>query len=184
MRQTSARKWIATQGRNDSEADLQGQAFVPVLAPVLAIALQPEIEDQIARLPAQAMPSLLSEAELSVLREAPLMPFDPTSRFEQAVPFVILAVACHPGLDEPAPDWIRGGPWCMDPCRMNQQRIKRIGGNTAIATEAHLGACCIASSQTLGNKCQYQGIERHALSFRPGCQLKVHGAGEPCKDFA
>ena len=61
---------------------------------------------------------------------------------------------------------------------------KVVGGNTAIATEAHLGACCIASSQTLGNKCQYQGIERHALSFRPGCQLKVHGAGEPCKDFA
>ena len=77
---------------------------------MLAIALQPEIENEIARLPAQAMPSLLSEAELSVLREAPLMPFDATGRFEQAVPFVIPAVACHPGLDEPAPDLIREDP--------------------------------------------------------------------------
>jgi hypothetical protein len=63
--------------------------LAPVLAPVLVIAPQPEIEDQIARLPRQALPSLLSEAELSALPEAPLMPFDATGRFEQAVPFVI-----------------------------------------------------------------------------------------------
>ena len=52
------------------------------------------------------MPSLLSEAELSVLPEAPLMPFDATGRFEQAVPFGLeeylelvdtMGRAVHPG---------------------------------------------------------------------------------------
>ena len=61
--------------------------LAPAIDPVQAIALQPEIEDQIARLPAQALTGLLSETELSALPEAPLMPFDATGRFEQAVPF-------------------------------------------------------------------------------------------------
>jgi hypothetical protein len=33
------------------------------------------------------LPSLLPEAELAALPEAPLMPFDATGRFEQAIPF-------------------------------------------------------------------------------------------------
>ena len=37
--------------------------------------------------PPQILPGLLSEAELAELPEAPLMPFDVTSRFEQAIPF-------------------------------------------------------------------------------------------------
>ena len=83
-------------------ADLQGQAFVPVLARMVL----PEVVDEMTYLPAQALPGLLSEAELSVLPEAPLMPFDPTSRFEQAVPFGVeeylelvdtMGRAVHPG---------------------------------------------------------------------------------------
>lgn len=64
-------------------AELQGQAFVPVRAPVVA----PEVVDEMGASPSQTLPRLLSEAELSALPEAPLMPFDPTSRFAQAVPF-------------------------------------------------------------------------------------------------
>jgi len=83
-------------------ADLQGQAFVPVLAPVVS----PVVEDKNVILGAQTLPSLLPEAELSALPEAPLMPFDPTSRFEQAVPFGLeeylelvdtMGRAVHPG---------------------------------------------------------------------------------------
>ena len=62
---------------------LQGEAFVPVLAPVVT----PEVLNEIDHLPAQVLPDLLSEAYLSKLPEAPLMPFDATGRFEQAVPF-------------------------------------------------------------------------------------------------
>ena len=64
-------------------ADLQGQVFVPVLAPVVP----PEVVNEMAALTSQALPHLLSEIELSALPKATLMPFDPTSRFEQAVPF-------------------------------------------------------------------------------------------------
>jgi REP element-mobilizing transposase RayT len=68
--------------------DLQGQPFVPVLAPVLAPELVLDIVvNEIDLQPAYSLPKLLSEAELSKLPEAPLMPFDPTARFEQAVPF-------------------------------------------------------------------------------------------------
>ena len=68
-------------------ADLQGHAFVLVLAPVLAMAVPPKVVNEITSLPVQALPGLLPEQELSALPEAPLMPFDVTSRFEQAVPF-------------------------------------------------------------------------------------------------
>ena len=76
-------------------ADLQGQTFLPVLAPVNAprIAPQtapqtiPENVDKNTSQPLQKLPGLLSESELSELPEAPLMPFDVTSRFEQAIPF-------------------------------------------------------------------------------------------------
>ena len=76
-------------------ADLQGQTFLPVLAPVMApvnspkLAPQtiPENVDKNTLQPMQILPSLLSESELAELPEAPLMPFDVTSRFEQAIPF-------------------------------------------------------------------------------------------------
>ena len=55
-------------------AQLQGQDFVPVQAPHI-----PQ--------PAQNLPSLLPEAQLAALPEAPLMPFDATGRFAPAVPF-------------------------------------------------------------------------------------------------
>ncbi len=77
--------------------DLQGQPFVPVLAPVVQPApagqAVPESSqtsqttEENAMYPAVVLPSLLPEAELAALPEAPLMPFDPTSRFEQAIPF-------------------------------------------------------------------------------------------------
>lgn len=70
-------------------AELLGQAFVPVRAPVAAPALPalPQAADETAPTPSPQWPSLRSEKELSALPEAPLMPFDPTSRFAQAVPF-------------------------------------------------------------------------------------------------
>jgi hypothetical protein len=37
--------------------------------------------DEIDASPARTLPGLLSEAEISALPEAPLMPFDPTSGF-------------------------------------------------------------------------------------------------------
>ncbi|MDD3019334.1 MAG: transposase [Comamonas sp.] len=64
-------------------AELQGRAFEPVQAPVVA----PEVVDEIDASPARTLPGLLSEVEISALPEAPLMPFDPTSGFAQAVPF-------------------------------------------------------------------------------------------------
>lgn len=64
-------------------AELQGRAFEPVQAPVVA----PAVVDEIDASPARTLPGLLSEAEISALPEAPLMPFDPTSGFAQAVPF-------------------------------------------------------------------------------------------------
>jgi hypothetical protein len=82
---------------------LQGQPFVPVLAPEIdatpAVSMAPAVArsgadvvfdaalSESALQPAYSLPKLLSEAELSKLPEAPLMPFDPTARFEQAVPF-------------------------------------------------------------------------------------------------
>ena len=76
-------------------ADLQGQTFLPVLAPVMAPVNSPKLAPQ--TIPEnvdkntlqlmQILPSLLSESELAELPEAPLMPFDVTSRFEQAIPF-------------------------------------------------------------------------------------------------
>ena len=82
--------------------ELQGRAFVPVSAPVSApvavvepAAATPEVSPDVlnvlneaAHAPAQALPALLlPEAALSKLPEAPLMPFDATGCFEQAVPF-------------------------------------------------------------------------------------------------
>ena len=60
-------------------AELQGRAFEPVRAPVVAPAEAPEVVGEIDALPARTLPGLLSEAEISALPEAPLMPFDPTS---------------------------------------------------------------------------------------------------------
>ena len=88
-------------------AELQGQQFLAVSAPVVA----PEVmgEGESARWAAPALPSLsglLPEAALSSLPQAPLMPFDVTSRFKQAVPFGLeeylelvdtMGRAVHPG---------------------------------------------------------------------------------------
>ena len=83
-------------------ADLKGHAFEPVLVPVIT----PEILNEIAPLSLQKLPGLLSEAELSALPQAPLMPFDATGRFAQAVPFGLeeylelvdtMGRAVHPG---------------------------------------------------------------------------------------
>ena len=70
-------------------AELQGKAFAPVRAPVVAAAVVeiPQHMNATPGLPAQPLPSLLPEERLSALPKAPLMPFDPTGRFEQAVPF-------------------------------------------------------------------------------------------------
>ncbi len=77
--------------------DLQGQPFVPVLAPVVVqlpaeqaasdLTEAAKVTEENALCPAPVLPSLLPEAELAKLPEAPLMPFDVTSRFEQAIPF-------------------------------------------------------------------------------------------------
>jgi len=86
--------------------DLQGQPFVPVVAPLVTPTVATEAIAEVAKVaeiaevaeiakvagkndlqPISLLPSLLSEAELSALPEAPLMPFDVTSRFEQAIPF-------------------------------------------------------------------------------------------------
>ena len=82
---------------------------MPVLAPGLAITVPPAVKGEITPLPAQALPGLLSEAELSLLRKAPLMPLDATARLEQAVPFVIPGSICHPGLDKLGPNHDPGG---------------------------------------------------------------------------
>lgn len=63
-------------------AELRGEAFVPMAAPAV-----PATTPTQAKQGAAAMPSLLPEAALAALPEAPLMPFDPTARFTQAVPF-------------------------------------------------------------------------------------------------
>ena len=76
-------------------ADLQGQTFLPVLAPVITTRIAPQTApqtipenvDKNTLQPLQILSGLLSEAELAELPEAPLMPFDVTSRFEQAIPF-------------------------------------------------------------------------------------------------
>jgi len=77
--------------------DLQGQPFVPVLAPTVQPAPAgqaapestptTEATEENAQYPSPALPSLLPEAELAALPEAPLMPFDATGRFEQGIPF-------------------------------------------------------------------------------------------------
>ncbi|WP_404301580.1 transposase [Alicycliphilus denitrificans] len=67
-------------------AELQGQGFVPVLAPVVLADNPPSFSDKSPQAPG-ALPSLLPEAELAALPEAPLMPFDATGRFEQSIPF-------------------------------------------------------------------------------------------------
>ena len=72
-------------------AELQGQPFEPVLAPVVVADATPTSTpisaDESSPPPASSLPSLLAEAELAALPEAPLMPFDATGRFEQAIPF-------------------------------------------------------------------------------------------------
>ena len=77
-------------------ASLQGLPFVPVNAPVPmaasvagADASSSADAGPAARsaLGVSSLPSLLPEQALAALPEAPLMPFDPTGRFAQAVPF-------------------------------------------------------------------------------------------------
>ena len=70
-------------------SELQGKAFAPVQALVIApaTAQPPPIVDESADLSAQFLPSLVPEERFAALPKAPLMPFDPTSSFEQAVPF-------------------------------------------------------------------------------------------------
>ncbi len=70
-------------------SELQGKVFAPVRAPVVAptAAEIPQHVNETTDLPAKQLPRLLPEERLSALPKAPLMPFDPTSRFEQAVPF-------------------------------------------------------------------------------------------------
>jgi REP element-mobilizing transposase RayT len=85
-------------------AELQGQAFVPASVPVSApmpapalvpdvapVAATPEVSPEVLNeadhSSTQALPALLPEAALSKLPEAPLMPFDATGCFKQAVPF-------------------------------------------------------------------------------------------------
>ena len=79
--------------------ELQGQPFEPVLAPVVVAVpvvmadTTPVFVDETSPpaaspvSPVSPLPSLLPEAELAALPEAPLMPFDATGRFEQAIPF-------------------------------------------------------------------------------------------------
>ena len=71
--------------------ELQGQAFVPVLAPAVVAPTPPTdtpiFDAENSPSAASNLPSLLPEAELSALPEAPLMAFDMTGRFEQAIPF-------------------------------------------------------------------------------------------------
>ena len=64
--------------------ELRGQPFVPVQAPQLPA--QPSGTPGAPRA-ATPLPSLRPEQALAALPEAPLMPFDPTGRFAQAVPF-------------------------------------------------------------------------------------------------
>ena len=61
--------------------DLRGEAWVPVGAPALPAMPVPSAAS------APDLPGLLPEQALAALPEAALMPFDPTSRFAQAVPF-------------------------------------------------------------------------------------------------
>lgn len=71
-------------------AELQGRSFVPVTAPrppQTAAAAGGEPGVQGAQPGALRLPSLRPEQDLAALPEAPLMPFDPTGRFAQAVPF-------------------------------------------------------------------------------------------------
>ena len=58
--------------------DLRGEAFMPVSAPALPLSPTASAPD---------LANLLPEKALAALPEAPLMPFDPTGRFAQAVPF-------------------------------------------------------------------------------------------------
>lgn len=71
--------------------DLQAQSFQPVRAPVPVVVDETPAKTspvaQTSPTVAFPLPSLRPEAELAALPEAPLMPFDPTSRFEQAIPF-------------------------------------------------------------------------------------------------
>lgn len=77
--------------------ELQNQAFEPTVAPMLTPAV-PEtatltrtesstfVDKNDLYRPLE-LPSMLSEKELSALPEAPLMPFDVTGNFAQAIPF-------------------------------------------------------------------------------------------------
>ena len=71
-------------------AELRGQSFVPVTAPCPpqnAAVAGSDPGAQGAQPGALRLPSLRPEQDLAALPEAPLMPFDPTGRFAQSVPF-------------------------------------------------------------------------------------------------
>ena len=65
--------------------ELRGQPFVPVNAPQACSVRQGGAP--VVALGTATLPSLLPEQALAALPEAPLMPFDPTGRFAQGVPF-------------------------------------------------------------------------------------------------
>ena len=65
--------------------ELRGQPFVPVIAPPAGSVRQGGAP--VVALGTATLPSLLPEQALAALPEAPLMPFDPTGRFAQGVPF-------------------------------------------------------------------------------------------------
>ena len=70
--------------------DLRGQPFVAVNAPLVPaqkLTAQGSKKTHATAQGATLLPSLLPEQALAALPEAPLMPFDPTGRFAQGVPF-------------------------------------------------------------------------------------------------
>ena len=70
--------------------DLRGQPFVAVNAPLVPaqkLTAQRSKKTHATAQGATLLPSLLPEQVLAALPEAPLMPFDPTGRFAQGVPF-------------------------------------------------------------------------------------------------
>ena len=70
--------------------DLRGQPFVAVNAPLVPaqkLTAQGSKKTHATAQGATLLPSLLPEQVLAALPEAPLMPFDPTGRFAQGVPF-------------------------------------------------------------------------------------------------
>lgn len=67
----------------ERRADLQGHGCVPVLGPVRASMVTPEVVDEIAPFPSPPLPGLLPETELSALPQASLMPLAVIGRLDR-----------------------------------------------------------------------------------------------------